>query len=270
MRRSADRTCHVVWLVGPTHLAYASSRGRLRVDGRSSSVLQLATARRLLTGPGHLTPQAARLATVLRLPAAVKLPVALARLQSAPWTARLRDFALDLALGVLPCGKGIKYVDTSLCLFCKRAKDTIQHLAEDCPYLQPLRSWYMQLWAAMAWPMPPPPFHTYLVYGHATRRGDDVASLALHGAILAAAVAARNALITTHLPMRSADIVTAARSRLRDHIAHDHRFAHDGSAARMDARLRPGTLAAFSSRWGTLCQHGDGRLRFVGPLDHPA
>ena len=101
VRRSADRTCHVVWLVGPTHLAYASSRGRLRVDGRSSSVLQLATARRLLTGPGHLTPQAARLATVLRLPAAVKLPVALARLQSAPWTARLRDFALDLALGVL-------------------------------------------------------------------------------------------------------------------------------------------------------------------------
>ena len=106
---------------------------------------------------------------------------------------------MDLALGVLPCGKGIKYVETSLCLFCKRARDTIKHLAEDCPYLQPLRDWYAEMWTVTTWPMPPPLFHTYMVCGHAARRGDDVASL--HGAILAAGVAARNALVTTHLPI---------------------------------------------------------------------
>ena len=75
--------------------------------------------------------------------------------QQAPWPPLVRNFAYDLAANALPCGKGIRGVLTSACIFCfaRRCstipRDTVHHFVHDCPYLQPLRDLFAELWLAL-------------------------------------------------------------------------------------------------------------------------
>ena len=197
----------VHWLVGATDTCHWAGRGTMQLAKKSLAKVEQADIRATLREPSTMSTSALRVLGDIGGPDRRTHSAAFLVIVTAPWTPTVRNFAWDLATGALPCGQGITGIHTSACQqCCGRApgvtpRDTVAHLTRDCPLLAPLRDLYTEIWAALQWRQPAPPFATMLVYGHAPRCGNADALTAIRGAILASARWAR--VVSTAAPFRA-------------------------------------------------------------------
>ena len=273
--RATDGGSRVRWLTGPTALAHFASRDSVRIQqtGRAtplSSATQ-AVIRRVLHGAVSMSPSALQLQSDLGHAGHKALRDAFVAVKQAPWPPLVRNFAYDLAADALPCGQGIRGVLTSACIFCCACRcgaiprDTVHHLVRDCPYLQPLRDLFAELWLALQWTGTAPSFVQFLVYGAAPRAGNSRSTVAIRGAMLAAARWARVVITASpYQPARPVAIRRLAQRLLRHHIRLDWQVSSTPTYRHMrvpnSRRLasRPLSAALFTAQWGCLCRIRDG------------
>ena len=255
---SAERQVH--WLVGPTHTHFASSRTRARLPKHGNSTLgglRIGQAYKLLQ-PGRqtMTRAASAVQRAVAPPFSLKLRVAVHKIDTGPWPARIRNFSSDLARGTMPCGLAIKDCIDRRCAHCGAEQDNIGHFAQ-CSLLHPLRRWAECLCMTLGWPRPQPGwFPAFLVYGYLPRSGDPRVLTALHGAVLSAALHARRARTDQEAgrSCTAAELNGVAARRLRYHMLLDWRAATGQGYVEWRAldSARPTTHAAWAAAWGTL------------------
>ena len=236
--------------------------------------LRQRSTRRLLEGTHGLTDAARRVLTELKAPKLLSRKRMYLAIVEAPWDARTRNFAWNMAAGVMPCGKGIKGSDTSLCPVCAAQTqpplDSVAHFAH-CPCLQALREWFASVWAQMGW-CGTPDFAHFMICGHSPPCGDHVAATAVRGALIGTAHTVRNAIILDGAASAPPPIVVrrTASHLMRHAILLDFQcaFASDSGGAK-PSKWRPATAAAFAKRWEKLCTRANGRPRFHGLIETP-
>ena len=203
-----------------------------------------------------MTRSASAVRRTVAPPSSLKLPVAVHKIDTGPWPARIRNFASDLARGTMPCGLAIKDCIDRRCAHCGAEQDNIGHFAQ-CALLHPVRRWAECLCTTLGWPRPQPGwFPAFLIYGYLPRSGDLRVLTALHGAVLSAALHARRARTDqeTGRSCTAAELSGVAARRLRYHMLLDWRAATGQGYVEWRAldSTRPTTRAAWAAAWGTL------------------
>ena len=279
---SPDGGPPLTWLAGPTALVYYASRVCVTHSAsRTLSTLKQTHIRKLLTGPALMPPKAVQLLTALKASGEVSLPAVFITINGAPWPTKAKNFAYDLAADAMPTGMGIYNVSTTGCLYCSgrvngpTPRDSVQHMLESCPYLEPLRSLLDEIGTALRLTTNMPKFATFLAYGLTAATTDKAVAIATRGALLTATRWTRNMIIAEgHTPSTPA----AMRKMTIKHLRHHIRLEWHAATVAMNVRTklvyskaapdvhRPANINAFRKRWGCLCHPNDGCLQFIGPL----
>ena len=264
--RSPDRLGPVVLLVGSTARSFAAARSGVLTPGRQPlHKLRQRSLRRLLEGEHARTDASRKVLAELNAPALLNVKQMYLGIINAPWPASVRNFAWDMAAGVMPCGRSVKGSGGSHCLVCAQQAhaplDSVAHFAQ-CSCLAELRRWFATIWRRMGW-IGEPSFAHFMICGHAPRCGDFVAATAIRGALIATARWIRNSVILNGEVKPPQAARQYAAYRLRHHVLLDYQCASAADrGVGPTSRWRPATVAAFVTRWTEVCTLANGLLSF--------
>ena len=127
---ATDRSGQVVWITGPKQVQFAASRVRIVDHSRHHiGTMKLSRIGDLLSTRARQITAAARVVRgCTRTPTiGFQLAVALEQMRKASWSAPTRNFAFDLAWGVMPSGLAVVGAVDNRCPHCGSARDSIGH-----------------------------------------------------------------------------------------------------------------------------------------------
>jgi hypothetical protein len=162
------------------------------------------------------------------------------------WPAPIRNFGLDMAWGVMPCGLAVAGAVDNRCPHCGAARGSVGHFVTECPSLHPLREWLQSTWRRLTWPGDAPDFGKFLVYGYSPRIVGFGPTQALQGALLAGAKQVRHARVSSEggRTVSPVEMVRVAIQQLEEYMRLDWRHA----CRPVDWQLR-GDYARSTEEW---------------------